>query len=145
MASHSANLIAAIASSTAQLLGPRVMRLVAQFNRFVTNPVQRLWAPHLRHMAVIEHRGRRSGKIYRTPVMAFVVGGKLSVVLNYGERSDWVRNVLAAGSAHATNAGRRYRLDNPRIMSNDSAELPEEVQALGGGQHRVLHADLQPA
>jgi deazaflavin-dependent oxidoreductase (nitroreductase family) len=96
-------------------------------------------------MAVIEHRGRRSGKLYRTPVMAFVESGRLSVVLNYGEGSDWVRNVVAAGSANVINAGKRYRLDNPRIMSSDSLELPEGVQALSGGRHRVLHGILQPA
>ena len=145
MTNRSAKLIAKVASRTAKLLGPRVMRLVTQFNKFVTNPLQCLWAPHLRNMAVIEHRGRRSGGVYRTPIMAFVEGGKLTVVLNYGEGSDWVRNVLVAGSADVTSAGKRYHLDNPRIMSSDSNELPEGVQALRGGRHRVLHASLQPA
>jgi len=28
--------------------------------------------------------------------MAFIEHGNLSVVLNYGEQCDWVRNVLAA-------------------------------------------------
>jgi len=50
-------------------------------------------------MAVVEHRGRQSGKTYLTPVMAFVEDGGVSVVLNYGTKSDWVRNVESAGSA----------------------------------------------
>ena len=75
------------------------MRLVARLNKFVTNPVQKVWAPRLRRMAIIEHRGRRSGKVYQTPVMAFVGNGSLCVVLNYGAGSDWVRNVLAADAA----------------------------------------------
>jgi hypothetical protein len=67
------------------------MRTIARVNKHVTNPVQKLWAPRLRHMAVIEHAGRKSGKSYQTPVMAFVEDGALSVVLNYGPQSDWVQ------------------------------------------------------
>ena len=75
------------------------MRVIARFNKYVTNPLQRLWAPWLPYMAVIEHTGRKSGKPYRTPVMAFVDNKSVRVVLNYGEHSDWVRNVRAAGTA----------------------------------------------
>ncbi|WP_420540863.1 nitroreductase family deazaflavin-dependent oxidoreductase [Mycolicibacterium septicum] len=92
------------------------MRVIAHINKYVTNPLQRLWAPWLPYMAVIEHTGRKSGKPYRTPVMAFVDNKSVSVVLNYGEHSDWVRNVRAAGSAQLVHRGRHYRLTNPRII-----------------------------
>lgn len=92
------------------------MRGIARFNKYVTNPLQRLWAPRLPYMAVIEHTGRKSGKPYRTPVMAFVDSKSVSVVLNYGEKSDWVRNVQAAGSAGVVHRGTRYKLSNPRII-----------------------------
>lgn len=92
------------------------MRVIARFNKYVTNPLQRLWAPHLPYMAVIEHTGRTSGKPYRTPVMAFVDAESISVVLNYGTQSDWVRNVRAAGAAGMRHRGRRYRLTHPRII-----------------------------
>lgn len=92
------------------------MRVIARFNKYVTNPLQRLWAPWLPYMAVIEHTGRKSGKPYRTPVMAFVDTKSVRVVLNYGEHSDWVRNVRAAGSARLVHRGRRYRLSDPRII-----------------------------
>ncbi|WP_232006281.1 nitroreductase family deazaflavin-dependent oxidoreductase [Mycobacterium sp. 852013-50091_SCH5140682] len=72
------------------------MRILARFNKYVTNPVQRMWAPYLPYMAVIEHVGRKSGAGYRTPVMAFVDNSAITVVLNYGAHSDWVRNVEAA-------------------------------------------------
>ncbi len=92
------------------------MRVIAHFNKYVTNPLQRLWAPWLPYMAVIEHTGRKSGNPYRTPVMAFIDDKSVSVVLNYGEKSDWVRNVQAAGSAGVVHRGRRYQLTNPRII-----------------------------
>ncbi|WP_254849156.1 nitroreductase family deazaflavin-dependent oxidoreductase [Mycobacterium sp. GA-1841] len=82
----------------------------------MTNPLQRLWASRLPYMAVIEHTGRKSGKAYRTPVMAFVDAKAISVVLNYGEKSDWVRNVQAAGNAGVVHRGKRYHLTKPRII-----------------------------
>lgn len=131
MAGRGANIVASVAASTARILGPRVMRMIARVNKFVTNPLLRMWAPHLRHMAVIEHRGRTSGRPYRTPVMAFIGDGHLCVVLNYGERSDWVLNVTAAGSAEVVNKETRYVLSSPRILSS-------------GTGRRVLRATLSP-
>ncbi|WP_238396207.1 nitroreductase family deazaflavin-dependent oxidoreductase [Mycolicibacterium sp. CBMA 234] len=93
-------------------------------------------------MAVIEHTGRKSGNLYRIPVMAFVDGQGFSVVLNYGTRSDWVRNVLAAGSADVVHRGKRYRLTNPRIVPTDSAELPPVIRAMRRTDRRALHGVL---
>lgn len=116
MPSSIANSIAVVAERIASILGPRAMRMIAKFNKYVTNPVQRLWAPWLPYMAVIEHTGRKSGRPYRTPVMAFVDAKSVWVVLNYGTQSDWVRNIQAVGSAGMTHRGRHYRLTNPRII-----------------------------
>lgn len=126
------SVVAVAAGRVAALLGPRGMRVVARVNKYVTNPIQLMWAPRLRHYAVIEHVGRRSGKTYRTPVMVFVEDGTVSVLLNYGAGSDWVRNVRAAGAAGVVHRGKRYRLTEPRIVSSASAELP--LAARGGGQ-----------
>lgn len=120
MPSTIANSIAVVAERIASLLGPRLMRLIARFNKYVTNPLQRMWAPRLPYMAVIEHTGRKSGRSFRTPVMAFVGDGTVSVVLNYGTQSDWVRNVQAAGSAGVVHRGKHYRLTEPRILPGDS-------------------------
>ncbi|MGH3560571.1 MAG: nitroreductase family deazaflavin-dependent oxidoreductase [Mycobacterium sp.] len=146
VANRVAHAVARVAARTASVLGPRSMRIVARFNRYVTNPaVQKLLAPHLRHMVVIEHCGRRSGKSYQTPVMAFVEDGSVSVVLNYGAESDWVRNVVAAGSAVVVHQGKRYTLSAPRVLSIDSPELPVGMRAVGGAQRNALHATLTPA
>lgn len=137
-----ANFVAATAARLASVLGPRGSRLLARFNRHVTNRTQRLWAPHLRY-AVIQHRGRKSGKTYRTPVMAFIEHGNLSVVLNYGEQCDWVRNVLAAGTAVVVYQGKRYALSNPRVVPLDSPELPAGVRAIDIPERRALHATVE--
>lgn len=117
------------------------MRIVGRLMK-VINHVPLLLAPHLPYMAVIEHTGRKSGNTYRTPVMAFVEGQELSVVLNYGPQSDWVRNVLAAGSADIVHRGRRYRLTGPHVIPTDSAELPPAVQAIRARDRSALRGVL---
>jgi deazaflavin-dependent oxidoreductase (nitroreductase family) len=114
-------------------------------NRYVTNHVVILCAPHLRYMAVIEHRGRKSRKEYRTPVMAFVEDGTISVVLNYGVKSDWVRNIEAAGSAVVVHRGERYKLADLRIFPTDSPELPPGVRAIGVYSRSAVKGTLGPA
>ena len=142
MSNRFAEGIAGFAAWIASLLGPRAMRVIAKLNKRVTNPVQRLWAPRLPYMAVIEHTGRKSGNNYRTPVMAFVDGGALSVVLNYGATSDWVRNVQAVGSAGVVHRGKRYRLTDPRVIPIDSPELPPGVRAVRTSARSALHGTL---
>ena len=46
----------------------------------------------------IEHRGRTSGKPYKTIVTAYRKGNVLAIALGHG-KTDWVKNVLAAGQA----------------------------------------------
>ncbi len=125
----------------ATLIGADAMRVVAKIMK-VVNPVPRLLARRMKHMAVIEHTGRKSGMSYRTPVMAFVEDGALSVVLNYGAKSDWVRNVQAAGSANVQHRGKRYKLTNPRVLPIDSPELPAPVRAIQASTETALHSTL---
>jgi hypothetical protein len=38
------------------------------------------------------------------------------IALPYGERTDWLKNVLAAGSATITADGRSYEVDQPEVV-----------------------------
>lgn len=96
---------------------------MARFNRDVMNRLQTRWAPRVPPWSMLLHRGRRSGKEYRTPVFGWVAGGKLHVLLFYGEDSDWLRNVLAAGKAEVLRGGRRYTLHDPQLV--DTATLTD--------------------
>ncbi len=63
----------------------RLSRRVAHFNRRVTNRIQGLYAWLLPPWAVIVHRGRRSGRNYRTPLFAFRRDRTIVIALLYGE------------------------------------------------------------
>jgi deazaflavin-dependent oxidoreductase (nitroreductase family) len=90
-------------------------RRVARFNRVVTNPIQGTWAWLLPPWAVILHRGRRSGRLYRTPVVASARGRRFRVAILYGGNSDWVLNLLA-GEGRVVRRGRTYPLTGVRVV-----------------------------
>ena len=46
---------------------------------------------------VVEHRGRKSGRVYRTPVAARRRGDGFIIALAFGAHVDWYRNLVAAG------------------------------------------------
>jgi hypothetical protein len=49
--------------------------------------------------SVIRHVGRNTGWSYDTPVVAAQHDLSVYIALPYGESADWLRNVLAKGSA----------------------------------------------
>jgi deazaflavin-dependent oxidoreductase (nitroreductase family) len=72
-------------------------------------------------VVVLVHRGRRSGRIYRTPVEAiteYASRGEIVVAPMWGEHTDWYRNVLAGGLVEARRQGESQRMEW-RILTED--------------------------
>ncbi|MFB4306434.1 nitroreductase family deazaflavin-dependent oxidoreductase [Actinomadura sp. GTD37] len=104
---------------------PLMPSWLPSFNKKVTNRVQGVYAPYLPPLAMIVHRGRRSGREYRTPVTAFRSGGRLIVGLPYGRDTDWVRNLLVEGRGGVERLGRVRRITEPRVLTAaETGELP---------------------
>ncbi|WP_182358236.1 nitroreductase family deazaflavin-dependent oxidoreductase [Tomitella gaofuii] len=102
-------------------------------NRRFTNRIQGAWAPYLPPWAVILHVGRRSGRSYETPVLAFRHHGSVSVALPYGARADWVRNVVAAQGCRMRRRGKIVELTHPRIVTDGAgSDLPRPVRMVAG-------------
>ena len=66
--------------------------------------------------SVIHHAGRRSGSLYETPVVVVEHDDCFLVALPYGERTDWLHNVIASGSEEITTGGKRYSVDRPEVI-----------------------------
>jgi deazaflavin-dependent oxidoreductase (nitroreductase family) len=96
---------------------------LARFNRRVTNPILGMFAPYLPPMAVVVHRGRRSGRRYSTPVLAFPTDDGYAIGLTYGPDTDWVHNVLAAQRCLLRRRGRELYLTNPVILDSEGLQL----------------------
>lgn len=63
------------------------------------------------------HTGRTSGKIYLTRVLVFKTLEGYIVPLGYGLRTQWLKNVQAAGYACIRLHGKWLYLGHPRIIS----------------------------
>ncbi len=88
----------------------------------VINPIALRRAGRAGSLAVVIHRGRRSGRTYRTPVRAFRGSDIVAIGANFGAASDWVQNILAADEGELRLGGQLFRLTEPRLLSLD--ELP---------------------
>ena len=73
------------------------------------------------HIHLLQVRGRKSGKLYATPVDLLEFGGKRYLVAPRG-RTQWVRNAEAAGEIALKRGSRRDRF---RLRAlNDAEKLP---------------------
>jgi deazaflavin-dependent oxidoreductase (nitroreductase family) len=90
--------------------------------RFV-NPVTRAVAGWLPWFGILGYRGRRSGRMYRTPLNVFRHGRSMVFALTYGGDVQWVKNVLAAGAADLRTRGRDHRLVEPEVFIDPDRRL----------------------
>ena len=113
-------------------------RRLAKFNVVVTNRVLGPLARYLPGFAVVSHVGRRSGRIYRTPVNAYRRGNGYVIALMYGSGSQWVRNVLAAGGVDIETRRRHVRLVRPEVVRDPARSfVPRPVRV----PLRLVNAD----
>ncbi|MVU78363.1 DUF385 domain-containing protein [Nocardia sp. ET3-3] len=106
-------------------------RWLAQTNKYGLNRLTRFLAPWLPGWALVVHRGRKSGRTFRTPLWAFRRGDDFVIALTYGSTSDWVRNVEAAGSFDLVHLGHHHRLTNPHVYRDPkAADMPLPIRLM---------------
>ena len=97
-------------------------RWVAAFNQRVTNRITRHFAGRLPGFGILAHQGRKSGRIYHTPINVFKTRDGFLIALTYGSDAEWVKNVLAARGAQLETQGRHYDLSAPEIVHDPSRQ-----------------------
>ena len=131
-------------------LGPRAraaIRLVARF----ANPLTLLVAgrPWMPVVGVLRHRGRRSGRMYATPLGMRPLGGSFIIPLTFSEHAAWYRNVKAAGGGVVTYRARDYKVADPEVIDYAAAApaFPRyerlQFRLIGIGQYLRLR-QVQP-
>ena len=103
------------------------------FNRVMGSLVSIGLAPS--HMRLLQVRGRKSGRLYSTPVDLLEIAGKLYLVAPRG-RTQWVRNAEAAGEVVLKRGSdqRKFRLrplsaeEKPPILKAYLDRFKTEVQ-----------------
>jgi deazaflavin-dependent oxidoreductase (nitroreductase family) len=123
---------------------PPVLDFQRKVNRRVINPRQMRDAGKPgAFAAVIRHVGRTSGTAYETPVVPFPRGDRYVIALPYGTRPDWVKNVLAAGTAELVHEGEEFTVTSPvvRVLAPDDVPAREQraMRLFGNTECIELH------
>ncbi len=122
------------------------MRFPVWFENFqikYINPVAVPIARFTPGITVIKHRGRKSGRALETAVSAYRKGHTVAIMLAHG-KTNWVKNVLAAGEADVRLGRRDVHLVNPRIVEagTDDPSLPLMARLAAKRGVGVLVADV---
>ena len=104
---------------------------VRRFNRAFTNPrtMRKAGTPGA-YASIVRHVGRTTGRPYETPVETFATDDGFVISLPYGADTDWLKNVLASGSATIVDEGNTYPVDRPELVPTAVAapHLPAKGQ-----------------
>jgi len=126
-------------------IGGRRFNAIA--NRFNTFVVRIAGSPYLRLYGVVQHRGRRSGRTYATPVVMRPTVDGFVMPIVAGEGADWFQNLRAMGEGVVRWNGREYPVTDPVAIDWASARpwfgrFPRMLVTLLGCQRfvRVRHA-----
>jgi hypothetical protein len=104
------------------------LNIIRYFNKYFFNRLILWFAKRNKGpFSIIVHKGRRSGRIYKTPVLASFIEESIVIPLSYGENVDWLRNVLAHDGCEIIRKDVRIIARNPVVIKAESvlAVLPE--------------------
>lgn len=93
---------------------------LTRVNLVVTNRLVSPLAGWLPWFGVLEHVGRRSGVVRRTPLNVFRRGNRYVIALTYGPGVQWLANVVAAEGCRMRMGGRWVELTAPRRFRDPS-------------------------
>src|ERR1700726_4808686 len=113
--SAGAIIIIAIAATGVLLMRFR-KRWLAKINIAFTNRITSLFAGWFPGFGMLTPVGRKSGKVYRTPINVFRASNGFIIALTYSSQSEWVKNVLATGGCELRTRGKRYELSAPHVV-----------------------------
>jgi deazaflavin-dependent oxidoreductase (nitroreductase family) len=99
------------------LVRTRMWRFRHVVRRYI-NPITRPVAKKLPGFAILTHRGRKTGRTYRTPINVFRRGDDYFFFLTYGSDVQWVKNILATGSCSIETRGRVVELVEPELITD---------------------------
>ena len=104
------------------------LNYIRYFNKHILNRVI-LWIAYKGKgpYSVVTHKGRQSGRIYKTPVLASHLDEFLFIPLPYGDHVDWLRNVLAHDGCKIFWKGEEISASDPVVIEAETALsfLPE--------------------
>jgi deazaflavin-dependent oxidoreductase (nitroreductase family) len=89
-------------------------------NKYVTNKLLiHICGKKFGHFVILSHVGRKSGKIYRIPIIAEPIENGFVIALTYGKKVDWYENVRANGGCSIIWKNKEFRLTHPEFIDKE--------------------------
>jgi deazaflavin-dependent oxidoreductase (nitroreductase family) len=101
--------------------------------KYTLNPLtRRIARSSFGPFSLVRHVGRRSGKVYETPIIVSPVADGFVIELTYGPEVDWHKNVLAAGGCTLVWHGKEYVIDKIEPLDTEigRAAFPPSQQLI---------------
>ncbi|MEK6208436.1 MAG: nitroreductase family deazaflavin-dependent oxidoreductase [Chloroflexota bacterium] len=100
----------------------------------MTNRLTLPLAKYLPAFGVIAHTGRRTRRVYRTPLNVFRGDNDHYVVaLTYGPDVEWLKNLEASGGGELETLGQTWTVTEPRVFHDERrAAMPQPVRSFLG-------------
>ena len=140
-------IIIAIAATGVLLMRFR-KRWLAKINIAFTNRITSLFAGWFPGFGILTHVGRKSGKVYRTPVNVFRASNGFIIALTYSSQSEWVKNVLAAGGCELQTRGKKNQLSAPKVVRDPTQKrfpFPVRLVLRTVGANEYMELSKSPA
>jgi deazaflavin-dependent oxidoreductase (nitroreductase family) len=119
-----ASMVTSVPRDTAMMTAPTTrMRVIRRFTTHVFNTIARRFAGWLPGFGILEYKGRKSGRTYRTPINVFRRGEGFVFALTYGADVQWVKNIVVAGGCILRTRGRAVRLVDPELFVDSNRRL----------------------
>jgi len=140
----------ATAVAPSRILRSSAARATTRFVAEILNPAIALlagsrWLPLF---GVLIHRGRRTGREHRTPVVMLRFRDGLVIPMTFGDHANWYRNVVAEGACSVVWRGSEQRLTSPVVIqaADVRADVPFAVRLLLSiaGIGHFLHLQTAP-
>jgi hypothetical protein len=97
-----------------------VLDRISIMNKYATNKLLiRISGKNSGHFVILSHEGRKSGKIYKIPIIAEPADNGFIIALTYGKKTDWCLNVMAKGGCSLLWKNREYILTNPEFIDKE--------------------------
>ena len=93
---------------------------IRHINKIFTNKLMiHISGKKFGHFVILSHVGRKSGKLYRIPIIAEPSMNGFVIALTYGRKVDWVENILVKGSCSMLWKNHEYSLFNPEFIDKE--------------------------
>ena len=113
-------------------------RITNEFQRRVANPLMR----RLPIQTLLETTGRKSGQPRRTPLGGSRVGGEFWFVSEFGEKSQYVRNIKANPKVRVRLRGRWHNGTAHLVPGDDPHERFRSLPRLNSSSVRTFGTNL---